>query len=174
MLVDLARNDLGRVCEYGSVHVPEQMVIERYSHVIHIVSQVEGELRPEFDAFDLLQATFPAGTVSGAPKIRAMQIIQDLEGQSRGPYGGVVGYFSYDGSLDTCITIRTLVMQGNTINIQAGAGIVADSDPASEYQETLNKAGALVVAVEKAECGIMNGGSKISQVEIGGSDDPGH
>ncbi|MFH1523980.1 MAG: chorismate-binding protein, partial [Chloroflexota bacterium] len=132
MLVDLARNDLGRVCEYGSVHVPEQMVIERYSHVIHIVSQVEGNLRPEFDAFDLLQATFPAGTVSGAPKIRAMQIIHELEGQPRGPYGGVVGYFSYDGSMDTCITLRTLVMQGNTINIQVGAGIVADSDPATE------------------------------------------
>ncbi len=153
MLVDLARNDLGRVCEYGSVNVPEQMVIERYSHVTHIVSQVEGDLRPEFDAFDLLQATFPAGTVSGAPKIRAMQIIRDLEDQPRGPYGGVVGYFSYDGSLDTCITLRTLVMHGKTINIQAGAGIVADSDPATEYQETLNKAGALISAVKSAEQG---------------------
>ena len=154
MLVDLARNDLGRVCEYGSVGVPEQMVIERYSHVIHIVSQVEGQLRPEFDALDLLQATFPAGTVSGAPKVRAMQIIRDMEGQPRGPYGGVVGYFSYDGSMDTCITLRTLVMHGNTINIQAGAGIVADSDPATEYQETLNKAGALVAAVKAAEAGL--------------------
>jgi anthranilate synthase component 1 len=153
MLVDLARNDLGRVCEYGSVNVPEQMVIERYSHVTHIVSQVEGDLRPEFDAFDLLQATFPAGTVSGAPKIRAMQIIRDLEDQPRGPYGGVVGYFSYDGSLDTCITLRTLVMHGKTINIQAGAGIVADSDPATEYQETLNKAGALISALKSAEQG---------------------
>jgi len=153
MLVDLARNDLGRVCEYSSVGVPEQMVIERYSHVMHIVSQVEGDLRAEFDAFDLLRATFPAGTVSGAPKIRAMQIIRDLEKQARGLYGGVVGYFSYDGSLDTCITLRTMVMQGNTISIQVGAGIVADSDPATEYQETLNKASALIAAVKAAEAG---------------------
>jgi anthranilate synthase component 1 len=151
MLVDLARNDLGRVCEYGSVEVPEQMVIERYSHVMHIVSQVEGNLRPEYDGFDLLRATFPAGTVSGAPKIRAMQIIHDLEKQARGPYGGVAGYFSYDGSLDTCITLRTMVLHGKTVSIQAGAGIVADSDPAAEYQETLNKAGALIAAVEAAE-----------------------
>ena len=151
MLVDLARNDLGRVCEYGSVEAPEQMVIERYSHVMHIVSQVEGNLRPEFDGFDLLRATFPAGTVSGAPKIRAMQIIRDLEKEARGPYGGVVGYFSYDGSVDTCITLRTMVLQGNTICVQAGAGIVADSDPATEFQETLNKAGALIAAVRAAE-----------------------
>ncbi len=151
MLVDLARNDLGRVCEYGSVDVPEKMVIERYSHVMHIVSQVEGNLRAEYDAFDLLRATFPAGTVSGAPKIRAMQIIHDLENLARGPYAGVVGYFSYDGSMDTCITLRTLVMHGRTIHIQAGAGIVADSDPATEYQETLNKAGALMAAVRAAE-----------------------
>ena len=129
MLVDLARNDLGRVCEYGTVHVPELMAVERYSHVMHIVSQVEGKLRPEYDAFDLLRATFPAGTVSGAPKIRAMQIIDELEGQPRGPYAGAVGYFSSDGSMDTCITIRTLVMRGSTVSIQAGAGIVADSDP---------------------------------------------
>jgi anthranilate synthase component 1 len=151
MLVDLARNDLGRVCEYGSVRVPEQMAIERYSHVMHIVSQVEGVLRPELDAFDLMKATFPAGTVSGAPKIRAMQIIHDLEAGPRGPYAGVVGYFSYDGSSDTCITIRTLVMRGDTVSVQAGAGIVADSNPESEYQETLNKAQALASAVEKAE-----------------------
>jgi anthranilate synthase component 1 len=151
MLVDLARNDLGRVCEYGSVIVPEQMVIERYSHVMHIVSQVEGQLNPELDAFDLLQATFPAGTVSGAPKIRAMQIIRSLEAQPRGPYGGVVGYFSYDGSMDTCITLRTMVMVDQTVHIQAGAGIVADSNPASEFQETLNKAGALISAVRAAE-----------------------
>jgi anthranilate synthase component 1 len=151
MLVDLARNDLGRVCEYGSVKVSEQMVIERYSHVMHIVSQVEGQLRPEFDALDLLQATFPAGTVSGAPKIRAMQIIHDLECQPRGPYGGVVGYLSYDGSMDTCITLRTMVMQAQAVHIQAGAGIVADSDPPGEYQETLNKAGALIAAVDAAE-----------------------
>ena len=151
MLVDLARNDLGRVCEFGSVHVPEQMVVERYSHVMHIVSQVEGRLRPGYDAFDLIRATFPAGTVSGAPKIRAMQIIQELEKSSRGPYAGLVGYFGSDGSMDTCITIRTMVMRANTISVQAGAGIVADSDPASEYQETLNKARALAVAVELAE-----------------------
>ncbi len=151
MLVDLARNDLGRVCTSGSVHVSEEMVIERYSHVMHIVSQVEGELRPDQDAFDLLQATFPAGTVSGAPKVRAMQIISELEGQPRGIYAGVVGYFSYDGSLDTCITLRTLVMHGDTVYIQAGGGVVADSDPEREYQESLNKARALVVAVENAE-----------------------
>jgi anthranilate synthase component 1 len=124
MLVDLARNDLGRVCDFGSVHVTEQMGVERYSHVMHIVSHIEGQLRPEFDAFDLLRATFPAGTVSGAPKIRAMQIIQDLEASPRGPYAGAVGYFSYDGSSDTCITIRTLTMHGKTISVQAGAGIV--------------------------------------------------
>ena len=151
MLVDLGRNDLGRVCEYGSVHVPELMVIERYSHVMHIVSHVEGKLRPEFDAFDLLRHTFPAGTVTGAPKIRAMQIINDLEPGPRGPYAGAVGYVSFDGSMDTCIAIRTLTMHGRTVNIQAGAGIVADSDPASEYQETVNKARALAVAVEMAE-----------------------
>ena len=151
MLVDLARNDLGRVCEYGSVHVPEQMVVERYSHVMHIVSHTEGQLRPDYDAFDLMKATFPAGTVSGAPKIRAMQIINDLENGPRGAYAGAVGYYSYDGSMDTCIAIRTLTMQGQTVSVQAGAGIVADSDPAAEYQETLNKARALAVAVEKAE-----------------------
>ncbi|HEX9019157.1 MAG TPA: chorismate-binding protein, partial [Anaerolineaceae bacterium] len=151
MLVDLARNDLGRVCQFGSVRVSEKMAIERYSHVMHIVSQVEGSLRPTFDAFDLVRATFPAGTVSGAPKIRAMQIIHELEPDSRGPYAGAVGYFASDGSLDTCITIRTLVMRGQTISVQAGAGIVADSDPEREYQETLNKARALALAVEMAE-----------------------
>lgn len=151
MLVDLARNDLGRVCEYGSVRVSEQMGIERYSHVMHIVTQVEGTLRPEFNAFDLVRATFPAGTVSGAPKIRAMQIIRDLEVDARGPYAGAVGYFAFDGSLDTCITIRTLVMRGQTVSVQAGAGVVADSEPEREYQETLNKARALAVAVAMAE-----------------------
>ena len=151
MLVDLARNDLGRVCSYGSVSLPEQMRIERYSHVMHIVSHVEGELHSAYDAFDLLRATFPAGTVSGAPKIRAMEIIADREGEARGPYAGAVGYFSYDGSLDTCITIRTLVMRGQTVSVQAGAGIVADSNPEREYEETANKALALIVAVDKAE-----------------------
>jgi anthranilate synthase component 1 len=151
MLVDLARNDLGRVCEYGSVKVSELMVVERYSHVMHIVSHVEGKLRPEYDAFDLMAATFPAGTVSGAPKIRAMQIIHDLETSPRGSYAGAVGYFAFDGSMDTCITIRTLRMRGDEISVQAGAGIVADSDPEREYQETLNKARALSVAVDMAE-----------------------
>jgi anthranilate synthase component 1 len=151
MLVDLARNDLGRVCEFGSVLVPEQMVIERYSHVMHIVSHVEGSLRPELDAFDLMKATFPAGTVSGAPKIRAMQIINELESGARGTYAGAVGYFAADGSMDTCITIRTMLVRGQHISVQAGAGIVADSDPQREYQESLNKARALVMAVEMAE-----------------------
>lgn len=151
MLVDLARNDLGRVCNYGSVHTPELMTIERYSHVMHIVSQVEGHLQDQYDGLDLLQATFPAGTVSGAPKIRAMEIIAGLEPEPRGVYAGAVGYLSYDGSLDTCIAIRTLVMQGQTVSVQAGAGIVADSVPENEYQETVNKARALVRAVEDAE-----------------------
>jgi anthranilate synthase component 1 len=151
MLVDLGRNDLGRVCEYGSVHVKEQMIIENYSHVMHIVSHVEGKLRPEFDAFDLLDATFPAGTVSGAPKVRAMQIIHELEKEPRGPYAGAVGYISFDGSSDTCIAIRTMVMRGQQISVQAGGGVVADSVPANEYQESLNKARALFAAVEKAE-----------------------
>lgn len=151
MLVDLARNDLGRVCTYGSVQVREQMTIERYSHVMHIVSQVEGTLRPELNAFDLMRATFPAGTVSGAPKVRAMQIIRDLEPTPRGVYAGAVGYFAFDGSMDTCIAIRTLVMQGKRISVQAGAGIVADSEPEREYQETLNKARALAQAIEIAE-----------------------
>jgi anthranilate synthase component I len=151
MLVDLARNDLGRVCEFGSVHVPEQMVIERYSHVMHIVSHVEGKLCPDLDAFDLMKATFPAGTVSGAPKIRAMQIINQLETGPRGTYAGAVGYFAADGSMDTCITIRTMLMRGSRVSVQAGAGVVADSDPEREYQESLNKARALALAVEMAE-----------------------
>ncbi len=155
MLVDLGRNDLGRVSEYGSVAVKDLMSVERYSHVMHIVSHVEGRLRPELDAFDLMRATFPAGTVSGAPKVRAMQLIDELEGQRRGLYAGAVGYFSYDGSMDTCIAIRTMVMQGDTIHVQAGAGIVADSDPAAEYQECVNKAGALLVAVARAEAGTL-------------------
>ncbi|HSN76522.1 MAG TPA: anthranilate synthase component I [Anaerolineae bacterium] len=155
MLVDLGRNDLGRVCEYSSVHTPTLMAVERYSHVMHIVSDVQGQLRPEFDAFDLLRATFPAGTVSGAPKVRAMEIIEALEGTRRGPYAGCVGYIGYDGNMDTCITIRTVVMRGATCTLQAGAGIVADSDPAYEWRETLNKARALAVAVEVAERGLV-------------------
>lgn len=148
MLVDLGRNDLGRVCDYGTVHVPEQMVVERYSHVCHLVSQVEGELRPGKDAIDLLQATFPAGTVSGAPKVRAMEIIEMLEPVRRGVYAGAVGYIGWDGNMDTCIAIRTGVMVGGRLYVQAGAGIVADSVPEREYQETLQKAAALLRTAE--------------------------
>jgi anthranilate synthase component 1 len=155
MLVDLGRNDIGRVSEYGSVHVQDFMSVERYSHVMHIVSQVEGELKPDLDAYDLMRATFPAGTVSGAPKVRAMEIIEELEGQRRGLYAGAVGYFSYDGSLDTCIAIRTMLVKGETVHVQAGAGIVADSDPVREYEECRNKAKALFVAVDRAEQGTL-------------------
>jgi len=155
MLVDLGRNDLGRVCEYGSVNVPDFMLVEKFSHVMHIVSNVIGKLRAEFDAFDLLRATFPAGTVSGAPKVRAMEIIEELEGTRRGPYAGAVGYFGYPtgnrGNMDFCITIRTIIHRGNQAFIQAGAGIVADSDPMREHQECVNKAGALAQAIRMAE-----------------------
>jgi anthranilate synthase component I len=151
MLVDLGRNDLGRVCDYGSVTVSESMCIERYSHVMHIVSQVEGNLRSDVDALDLLAATFPAGTLSGAPKIRAMQIIDELEHEPRGPYGGCIGYISFGGEqMDTAIIIRTAVIQGGIINVQAGAGIVADSDPASEHRECVNKATAMFRSVALA------------------------
>ncbi|MDP8233772.1 MAG: anthranilate synthase component I [Candidatus Saelkia tenebricola] len=151
MLVDLGRNDLGRVCEYGTVKVPEFMAIEKYSHVMHIVSKVTGKMKKGKDMFDLIRASFPAGTVTGAPKIRAMEIIDELEPVMRGPYAGSVGYFSYSGNLDTCITIRTIVKKGNNINIQAGAGIVADSNPDLEYKECINKAKALNKAVDLAE-----------------------
>ena len=150
MLVDLARNDLGRVCEFGSVQVKEFMTVERYSHVMHIVSQVEGQLATERSAFDLMRATFPAGTVSGAPKIRAMQLIARLEGTQRGTYAGALGYFSYNGNLDSCITLRTALLKDGKIHIQAGAGIVADSLPAAEYQETISKASALFKAIAMA------------------------
>ncbi len=155
MLVDLGRNDLGRVCDYGTVKVTRMMYVERYSHVMHITSQVEGNLRKGMDAFDLLRATFPAGTLSGAPKVRAMEIIEELEETRRGPYGGAVGYFSFDGSMDMCITIRTLLMQRGLISVQAGGGIVADSDPTAEYHETINKAEAIFEAVRFAENGLM-------------------
>jgi anthranilate synthase component 1 len=151
MLVDLARNDIGRVCTYGSIRVPEKNVIERYSHVMHIVSQVEGAIAPGRNAYDLLRATFPAGTVSGAPKIRAMQIIAQKEPVQRGFYAGALGYFGYDGNMDTCIMLRTSLIKDGRIHIQAGAGIVADSVPASEYQETVSKASALFKAVAMAE-----------------------
>ncbi|MDP8216426.1 MAG: anthranilate synthase component I [Candidatus Kaelpia imicola] len=151
MLLDLGRNDLGRVCKYGTIEVKEKMVIEKYSHVMHIVSDVTGRLRRDKDMFDLIRAAFPAGTVSGAPKIRAMEIIDELESESRGPYAGAVGYFSYSGNMDTCITIRTIIKKGDSVYIQAGAGIVADSVPECEYQETINKARALNKAVDLAE-----------------------
>jgi anthranilate synthase component I len=154
MLVDLGRNDLGRVCEYNTIHVSELLATESYSHVIHLVSHVEGQLREGLDAFDLLRATLPAGTVSGAPKVRAMEIIDDLEGLRRGPYAGAVGYFGFNGNMDTCITIRTIVMRGKVAYLQAGAGIVADSDPTREYEETLHKAKALSVAIQMAEEGV--------------------
>jgi anthranilate synthase component I len=150
MLVDLARNDIGRVCSFGSIHVPDYMFIERYSHVMHIVSQVEGRIAPGRTAFDLMRATFPAGTVSGAPKVRAMQIIAEKEPVQRGFYAGVLGYFGYDGNLDSCITLRTALLRDGKVYIQAGGGVVADSDPAAEYQETVNKAGALLKAVDIA------------------------
>ncbi len=151
MLVDLGRNDVGRVAAIGSVEVNELMSIERYSHVIHIVSNVRGTLAAGKTPFDLFVSAFPAGTVSGAPKIRAMQIISELEPQKRGLYAGAIGYFGYNGNLDTCIVIRTIVMKGKKIFITAGAGIVADSDPKLEYEETLNKARAMLRAVELAE-----------------------
>ncbi len=156
MLVDLGRNDLGRVSKIGSVKpVPNRfMVIERYSHVMHIVTEVEGELKPECDAFDALKATFPMGTVSGAPKIRAMEIIEELEPEKRGPYAGGAGYISFTGDMDTCILIRTMIIKDGTAYIQAGAGIVYDSDPEREYIETVNKAKALVKAIELAEKGL--------------------
>jgi anthranilate synthase component 1 len=152
MLVDLGRNDLGRVCEYGSVTVEELMVVETYSHVLHIVSQVSGRLREEVSALDALRASLPAGTLSGAPKIRAMQIIDELEPVKRGPYGGAIGYVSYTGDLDTCIYIRSATVKDGRMHVQAGAGIVADSDAASEVRETEAKAGAVFGAVELA-CG---------------------
>ena len=151
MLVDLGRNDLGRVCRFGTVKTPLFMSTEKYSHVIHIVSSVVGELEKDRNAFDLMRACFPAGTVSGAPKIRAMEIINQLEGVSRGPYAGAVGYFSFTGDMDTCITIRTIVQVGNTVYLQGGAGIVADSDPEREYMETLKKMEVLEKAVNLAE-----------------------
>ncbi len=154
MLVDLGRNDVGRVSVAGSVQVSELMVIERYSHVMHIVSNVRGKLASGRDSFDVIRACFPAGTVSGAPKIRAMQIIDELEPTRRGPYAGAVGYFGFSGNMDTCITIRTLVIKDGIAYIQAGGGVVADSDPAAEYQETMNKARAMMRAVEMAEKGL--------------------
>ena len=151
MLVDLARNDIGRVCEYGSVAPRDLMIIERYSHVMHIVTQVEGRLAADKTPFDLMRATFPAGTLSGAPKVRAMQIIAELEHTTRGPYGGCVGYFSFNGNLDCCITIRTALLKGGEAFVQAGGGWVADSDADAEFQETVNKSRAMLKAVAMAQ-----------------------
>jgi anthranilate synthase component 1 len=150
MLVDLARNDLGRVCRYGTVGVDDFMVIERYSHVMHIVSGISGELRPNVGPIDVLRATFPHGTVSGAPKVRAMEIIDELEPTARGPYAGAAGYVDFSGNLDTAIALRTLVADGATAWVQAGAGIVADSDPSAEYEECRNKAAAVLAAIAGA------------------------
>ncbi|HQR38296.1 MAG TPA: anthranilate synthase component I [Blastocatellia bacterium] len=154
MLVDLGRNDLGRVCDFGSVEVTELMTIERYSHVMHIVSGIKGRLRAGSDRFDALAACFPAGTVTGAPKLRAMQIVDELEPTRRGPYSGAVFYVDYTGNLDSCITIRTLVIKGNKAYLQVGAGIVADSEPDKEYIETINKARAITRAIQMAEEGL--------------------
>jgi anthranilate synthase component 1 len=150
MLLDLGRNDVGRVAKIGTVKVTERMVIERYSHVMHIVSNVEGKLDPKYDSIDALFAGFPAGTVSGAPKIRAMEIIDELEKERRSFYAGCVGYFSGGGSMDTCITLRTGLVKDGVLYVQAGGGVVADSDPEAEYQESYNKARALMRAAEEA------------------------
>jgi anthranilate synthase component 1 len=151
MLVDLGRNDVGRVCRYNTVHISDVMTVERYSHVMHICSNVTGRLEPGKTAFDALRSCLPAGTLSGAPKIRAMEIIDELEPHRRGPYGGAVGYIDFSGNMDTCIALRTLVLQGNIAYLQAGAGIVADSEPDKEREETLNKAMGLLRALEIAE-----------------------
>jgi anthranilate synthase component 1 len=156
MLVDLHRNDIGRVCEYGSVEVEELLVVEKFSHVMHIVSTIVGKIRHDKNAFDLLRATFPAGTLSGAPKVRAMQIIDELEPTRRGPYGGAIGYFSFSGNTDTCITLRTIIAKDNIAYVQAGAGIVADSDPVAEDEETRNKAKAALRAIALAERSAAN------------------
>ncbi len=154
MLVDLTRNDIGRIARYGTVRVSELMAVERYSHVMHIVSSVQGRLAPGRDALDVLRAVFPHGTVSGAPKVRAMEILDELEPTARGPYAGAVGYVGFGGALDTCIGIRTLVIMHGTAYAQAGGGIVADSDPSAEYDETINKAKVLIRAIEAAGRGL--------------------
>jgi anthranilate synthase component 1 len=154
MLVDLGRNDLGRVCAYGSVRVPTFMALERYSHVMHLVSVVEGQLADDRDRLDALVACFPAGTVSGAPKVRAMQIVNELETTRRGIYAGAIGYLDFAGNLDFCIAIRTIVLEHGHAHVQAGAGIVADSNPTAEYEETKDKARAMVQALELALAGL--------------------
>jgi anthranilate synthase component 1 len=151
MLVDLARNDVGRVCNFNTVRLTDFMITERYSHVMHIVSNVEGELAPGHSAYDVMRATFPAGTVSGSPKIRAMQIIADMEPTCRGTYAGAVGYFGFSGNLDSCIAIRTILLKDGKAYLQAGGGLVADSTPLGEYEESLNKAKAGLKAIAMAK-----------------------
>jgi anthranilate synthase component 1 len=155
MLVDLGRNDLGRVAKISSVVVNEKFTIERYSHVMHIVSNVEGKLKKGLDSYDVLAATFPAGTLSGAPKVRAMEIIEELEPTRRGLYGGAVGYISFNGNMDTAIAIRTLLVKGDTAYLGVGAGIVADSIPENEFEETMSKGRALLKAIELSEKGLI-------------------
>jgi anthranilate synthase component 1 len=157
MLIDLGRNDAGRVARIGSVTLTETMVVERYSHVMHISSEVQGKLRAGLDAFDALKACLPAGTVSGAPKVRAMEVIDSLEPHRRGPYGGAVGYIDYRGNMDTCIALRTMVVKDGVVYVQAGCGVVADSNPTAEYEETLNKAKALISAIEMTVCRVGSG-----------------
>ena len=154
MLLDLGRNDVGRVSRPGTVKVTQMMDVERYSHVMHLVSHVTGELRPELICYDALRSCFPAGTVSGAPKVRAMEIIAELEPHKRGPYAGATGYFDLMGNMDTAIALRTMVVKDGVAYVQAGGGIVADSDADAEYQETVDKASALLRAIEEAESGI--------------------
>jgi len=149
--VDLARNDVGRASEFASVKVNDFMIIERYSHVMHIVSNVEGRLRPDCSAYDVMRATFPAGTVSGSPKVRAMQVIAELEKSKRGVYAGAVGYFGFDGNSDSCIALRTVVLKDGKAHVQAGAGVVADSTPEGEYVETVNKAMGMMAAISRAK-----------------------
>jgi anthranilate synthase component 1 len=153
MLVDLGRNDIGRVSVPGTVEVTELMQVERYSHVMHLVSHVTGELTPEMSTYDALRSCFPAGTLSGAPKIRAMEIIAELEPDKRGPYAGATGYFTFSGNMDTAILLRTMLVKDGVAYVQAGGGIVADSEAGPEYQETVNKARALMQAIENAETG---------------------
>jgi len=154
MLIDLGRNDVGRVARAGSVRLTDQMIVERYSHVMHIVSQVVGQLAPDLDIIDVLRATFPAGTLSGAPKVRAIEIIQSLEPIKRNLYGGAVGYINWQGEADLAIAIRTALIKDHTLHVQAGAGIVADSDPSKEWEETMNKGRAVFRAVAEAVRGL--------------------
>ena len=156
MLLDLGRNDVGRVSEFGSVTIPENMVIENYSHVMHIVSDVKGKLASDKDPFDALMSGFPAGTVTGAPKIRAMEIINDLEPDRRDIYSGAIGFFDFTGNVNTCIAIRTMIMKDHIVHFQSGSGIVHDSDPTKEFEETVNKAKAIMTAINFAENGLVS------------------